>query len=120
MTANSQRGEVALRLDGEREIVLKPEIGIICKIEDRAGRSLGQMGNLGLKFREALIILEEAGGVKAAEAARLLRDYGIGGQIGSALGDFIVNAILGGISAEERKKTEDAEKNPDAAEGTSP
>lgn len=122
MTENSARGEVSLTL-GDRMIVLKPEFARKVKIESRIekglGELLGSMRNRGLRHVEAAAFLEEAAGLKPSEAAKLIDDYGLAGEIGRAVVDFCQNAILGGISADElRRAQEVAEKNAVAAEPT--
>lgn len=113
MSANRHRGEVGLTLDG-REIVLKPTFTVLAALEDRRGESLSALGRRvvgqGPGVKDVAAILEIAGGIKAAECAELIQRHGVVAFAG-AVGDFLVNALMGGAAVEARETEQDAEKN---------
>ena len=125
MTANKIRGEVAIQL-GEREVILVPSFAAMVKIEDRLGMGLGSMlGKLGQReigAKDIRVFLEEAAkpALKEAEIATLVQDHGMA-PFAAGIVTFLVNAVTGGISAEERQRAaEEAEKNARAAAPESP
>jgi len=116
MRPNRVRGEVGLEVGGTA-IVLKPVFSAMAGIEERLkigiGGLYGRLMTQGAEMRATAAILEEAGGLPAATAERLIEDHGLVPFV-EPIKQFLRNACSGGISAEEAAA---AEKKADAPEG---